>query len=427
MCATLSGPAGTPAPTRRALIGGAAATVLACPARAGTAPRVVVVGAGFGGATAARYLARGGAAVSLVEASPTYVACPFSNEVVAGLRGIEAQTFGYDGLGRAGLTLLRATASAVDPDARRVSLADGASLPYDRLILSPGIDLRFDAVPGYDAQAVTAMPHAWKAGAQTVLLARQLAALPEGGTVVLSAPANPYRCPPGPYERASLIAHFLKTRKPRAKLILLDAKDTFSKQKLFEEAWATLYPDVLEHVPLSSGGQVTAVDPAAMVVRTDFAEYKADVACIIPPQRAGRIAVLAGCADRSGWCPIDPVTFESQRVAGIHVIGDAAVAGAMPKSAFSANAQGKVCAQAVLDLLAGRAPQTPKLINTCYSLVAPGYGISIAGVFHPANGLLADVPGAGGTSPLGAPAAQRAQEAAQGEDWYRTITRDAFG
>jgi sulfide dehydrogenase [flavocytochrome c] flavoprotein chain len=422
-----AGPTTKLTPTRRGLLGGAAAAALARPALAGTPPRVVVVGAGFGGATAARALARGGADVTLIEAAQSYVSCPFSNEVVAGLRGMDAQTFGYDGLGRAGLKLAHGTASAVDPGARRVSLDDGTGFSYDRLVLSPGVDLRLDALPGYDANAVTAMPHAWKAGEQTVLLARQLAAMREGGTVVLSAPANPYRCPPGPYERASLIAHLLKTRKPRAKLILLDAKDTFSKQKLFEEAWAKLYPGVLEYVPLASGGQVTAVDPAQMIVRTDFSEYKADVACIIPPQRAGRIAQIAGCADRSGWCPIDPATFESRLVPGIHVIGDAAIAGAMPKSAFSANAQGKVCAAAVLDLLAGREPESPKLINTCYSLVAPGYGISIAGVFRPTEGLLADVPGAGGISPLGATDAVHAQEATYAEGWYRTITRDVFG
>ncbi|MDP4024961.1 FCSD flavin-binding domain-containing protein [Methylobacterium sp. NEAU 140] len=416
-----------PGATRRSVLGGAAASVLARPALGGARPRVVVVGGGFGGATAARELARGGADVTLVEASEAYVSCPFSNAVIAGLRGIDAQVLGYDALGRAGLRLVRGTASGVDPAARRVDLGDGTALPYDRLVLSPGIDLRFDVLPGYDADAVTAMPHAWRAGEQTVLLARQLAAMPEGGTVVLSAPANPYRCPPGPYERASLIAHFLKTRKPRAKLILLDAKDSFSKQKLFEPAWAALYPDVLEYVPLASGGQVAAVDPAAMIVRTDFADYKADVACIIPPQRAGRIAARAGCADRSGWCPIDPVTFESRLVPGIHVIGDAAIAGAMPKSAFSANAQGKVCAQAVLDLLDGREPESPRLINTCYSLVAPGYGISVAGVFRPTDGLLADVPGAGGISPPDAPAAVRAREAAYAESWYRTITGAVFG
>lgn len=414
-------------PTRRALLATGAALALVGPAIAQAVPKVVVIGGGFGGATAARALHRGGLDVTLVEVNPTYVSCPFSNEVIAGLQPMAAQRFGYGGLVRAGIRVVHEAATGIDSGARRVTLADGTALPYDRLVLSPGIDLRFDAIPGYDEAAASRMPHAWKAGEQTLLLARQIAAMPEDGTVVLSVPGNPYRCPPGPYERASLIAHVLKTRKPRAKLILLDAKDTFSKQRLFQSAWAALYPTQLEYVPLAEGGQVSAVDPDAMIVRTDFAEYKADVACIIPPQRAGRIAAIAGVADRSGWCPIDPVTFESRLMPGIHVIGDAAIAGAMPKSAFSANAQGKVCADAVIDLLAGRAPETPKLINTCYSLVAPGYGISIAGVYHPAGDVLADVEGAGGISPVDAPMTLRAQEALYAADWYRTITRQVFG
>ncbi|AWN50851.1 NAD(P)/FAD-dependent oxidoreductase [Methylobacterium sp. 17Sr1-1] len=413
---------------RRAVLAGLAATALPRPALAqGARGRVAVIGGGFGGATAARVLHRAGLDVTLVEPAETYWACPFSNEVIAGLRPMSAQAFGYEGLRASGVTIARTSAEAVDGAARQVRLADGRTLDYDRLILSPGIALRFDALPGYDAAAAETMPHAWKAGAQTELLAQKLAALPEGGTVVLSVPGNPYRCPPGPYERASLIAYYLKAHKPRAKLIVLDAKDTFSKQKLFEQAWKALYPGLLEYVPLAAGGQVTAVDPAAMTVATDFETYKADLACIIPPQRAAPIATQAGVADRSGWCPIDPVTFESRLVPRIHVIGDAAIAGAMPKSAFAANAQGKVCAEAVTDLLAGRTPAAPKLINTCYSLVAPGYGISVAGVYHPDKGVLADVEGAGGTSPVDAPDTVRQQEATYAEDWYRTITSAVFG
>ncbi|MGE7414373.1 NAD(P)/FAD-dependent oxidoreductase [Methylobacterium tarhaniae] len=413
---------------RRAVLAGLAAATLPRPALAqGARGRVVVVGGGFGGATAARVLHRAGLAVTLVEPAETYLACPFSNEVIAGLRPLSAQAFGYEGVRASGVTLARTSAEAVDGATRQVRLADGTTLDYDRLILSPGIALRFDALSGYDAAAAGVMPHAWKAGAQTELLARQLAAMPEGGTVVLSVPGNPYRCPPGPYERASLIAWFLKTRKPRAKLIVLDAKDTFSKQKLFESAWKALYPGTLEYVPLASGGQVTAVDPGEMSVATDFETYKADVACIIPPQRAAPIAAQAGVADRSGWCPVDPVTFESRLMPRIHVVGDAAIAGAMPKSAFAANAQAKVCAEAVIDLLAERTPSAPKLINTCYSLVAPGYGISVAGVYHPDKGVLADIEGAGGTSPVDAPDSVRRQEAAYAEDWYRTITAAVFG
>jgi NADPH-dependent 2,4-dienoyl-CoA reductase/sulfur reductase-like enzyme len=250
--------------------------------------------------------------------------------------------------------------------------------------------------------------------------------MPDGGTVVISAPANPFRCPPGPYERASLIAYYLKKAKPRSKLIILDAKDNFSKQRLFQTAWQQLYPEFIEWVSLSNGGKVISVDAKTRSLVTDFATYKADVANIIPPQRAAEIARLAGVADGTGWCPIDPVSFESRLQPNVHVIGDAAIAGAMPKSAFAANAQAKVCADALAALLHGEAPTPPKLINTCYSLVAPDYGISIAGVYHPAGGQLADVEGAGGVSPIDAPADFRALEAAYAQAWFRTITAETF-
>jgi NADPH-dependent 2,4-dienoyl-CoA reductase/sulfur reductase-like enzyme len=271
------------------------------------------------------------------------------------------------------------------------------------------------------------MPHAWRAGEQTLLLRRQLEAMPDGGLVVISAPANPFRCPPGPYERASLIAHYLKTKKPKSKLIVLDAKDTFSKQRLFQSAWAELYGGLLEWVSLSKGGKVVSVDPATRTLVTDFTRHKADVANVIPPQKAGRIADVAGVTDRSGWCPIDPATFESRLVPGIHVIGDAAIAGAMPKSAFAANSQAKTCAAVVARLVTGGAPAVPKLINTCYSLVAPDYGISVAGVYVPSGGQLAEVPGSGGVSPGEAPRATRATEAVLAEAWFRTITTEVFG
>ncbi len=406
---------------------GVAAAALARPALAQGRAKVVVVGGGFGGATCARALRRAGLDATLVEAEETYTACPMSNAAIASLRPLEELRFGYGALRREGVSVVHQAAAAVEAEARRVVLADGARLPYDRLVLAPGVDMRFDALPGYDARAAEALPHAWKAGAQTELLRRQLEAMEDGGTVVVSAPANPYRCPPGPYERASLIAHYLKTRKPRSKLILLDAKDNFSKQRLFEAAWASLYPGLLEHVPLSAGGAVTAVDAAERTLSTDFGDHRASVANVIPPQRAGRIAQAAGVADRSGWCPIDPATFESRLRPGIHVVGDAAIGGAIPKSAFAANAEAKVCADAVAGLLRDEAPATPKLINTCYSLVAPDHGISIAGVYRPAGDVFADVEGAGGTSPLDAPPSLRALEARYAEDWFRVITADVFG
>ncbi len=415
---------------RREVLGGAlAAPFLGRAATAQAAARVVVIGGGFGGATAARFLRRHapGLDVTLVEANPIFTACPFSNAVIAGLRGIEAQRFGYDALRAEGVRVIHQGATTVDGAARRVSLADASTLAYDRLILSPGIDFVWGGLPGYDEQAADRMPHAWKAGAQTVLLRRQLDAMADGGVVAMAVPPNPYRCPPGPYERASLVAWYLKTRKPRSKLIVLDAKDQFSKQRLFQDGWARLYPGLLEWVSLSNGGKVTAVDPAAMTLTTEFATVAAQVVTVIPPQRAGLIATAAGVADRSGWCPIDPVTFESRLVPAIHVIGDAAIAGAMPKSAFAANAQAKVCALAVARLLDGATPDVPRLINTCYSLLTPEEAISVAGVYQPENGVLADIKGAGGTTPPDAPLADREAEARYAEAWFRTITAESFG
>ena len=408
----------------------ASAALLPRPARAqGAAPRVVIVGGGFAGASCARALRQidSRIAVTLVEANPTFTACPLSNAVIGGLRELSAQQFTYERVAADGITIARATATGVDTQGRSVTLADGVRLPYDRLVLAPGIDIRWGALAGYDEAAAALMPHAWRAGEQTLLLRRQLEAMDDGGLVVISAPANPFRCPPGPYERASLIAHYLKTKKPRSKLIVLDAKDTFSKQRLFQAAWAELYPGLLEWVPLSKGGNVTSVDAATRTLVTDFGRHQAKVANVIPPQKAGRIAELAGVADRSGWCPIDPVTLESKLQPGIHVIGDAAIAGAMPKSAFAANSQAKVCAAAVVTLVRGGTPAAPKLINTCYSLVAPDYGISVAGVYHPSGGQLADVPGAGGVSPSDASRAARAAEAVLAEAWFRTITAEVFG
>jgi sulfide dehydrogenase [flavocytochrome c] flavoprotein chain len=421
-------------PSRRrfiaaAAVGASAATFpRALWAQGAAQPRVVVVGGGFGGATAARFLKRSDPRldVTLVEPNPIFTSCPFSNEVIAGLRDIKAQYFGYDRVASDGVTIAHQNATGVDAGARTVTLGNSAVLRYDRLVLAPGIDLRFDALPGYNEAAAELMPHAWKAGAQTVLLRRQLEAMEDGGTVVMALPALPYRCPPAPYERASLIAYYLKTKKPRSKIIVLDAKDTFSKQRLFENAWKELYPN-LEWISLSSGGNPTAVDAAAKTIMSDFDTYKADVANVIPPQKAGRIAELAGVADRTGWCPVDPVTFESLLVPGIHVVGDAAIAGAVPKSAFSANAAAKICAAAVAKLVRGEPPPQPKFVNTCYSVVAPDYGFSIAGVYQPVNGQWLEVEGAGGISPLNAPAAFRQQEVKLAYGWFNTITAEIFG
>ena len=418
--------------TRRTAVLGitAAAATLARPSilRAQSTGRVVVVGGGFGGAACARALkrAQGDLQVILIEPNAVITSCPFSNEVIAGLRDIEAQQFGHDRLAADGITVIGQAVTTIEPQQRSVLTADGVALPYDRLVLSPGIDFHFEALPGYDEAASEKMPHAWKAGAQTLLLRRQLEAMDDGGTVAIAVPANPSRCPPAPYERASLIAHYLKTKKPRSKVLVLDAKDNFSQQRLFEKAWKELYGDMIERIGLSQGGRVTSVDPSTRTIITEFGNYTPDVANVIPPQRAGRIAEITGAADSTGWCPIDPTTFESKLVKNIHVIGDACLGGGIPKSASAASAQGKACAAAIVAMFAGRAPDTPRLTGVCYNTVAPGYGFSLAGNYQPRGDIFAEIEG-GATSPLDAPRELRAREADEAERWFQTITADTFG
>jgi sulfide dehydrogenase [flavocytochrome c] flavoprotein subunit len=418
--------------TRRNVVRGIAATA-ASPtffraARAQSVARIVVIGGGFGGASCARALRQidPKLQVTLVEPNRTFIACPFSNEVIAGLREIEAQQFTYDRIIAEGVTVIAQAAVSINLQMRLVVLADGKSLGYDRLVLAPGIDVRFDALPGYDEAAAAKMPHAWKAGEQTLLLRKQLEAMDDGGLVVLAVPAAPLRCPPAPYERASLIAHYLKTRKPRSKVLILDAKDAFPQQRLFENAWKELYPGMIERVSLSQGGRVTSVDSATNTIVTDFGNYTAQVANVIPAQKAGRIAEIAGAADNTGWCPIDPVTFASKLVANVHVIGDACIGGGIPKSASAANAQGKACAGAVAKLISGMQPETPRLVGACYNTVAPGYAFSLSGVYQPKDDMFAEIEG-GGTSPVDAPRELRKHEADEARSWYKTITVEAFG
>jgi sulfide dehydrogenase [flavocytochrome c] flavoprotein subunit len=389
---------------------------------------VVVVGGGFGGATAAKYLSRAGVNVTLVEQNSTFATCPFSNTVLGGLNDIGAITHSYDGIRASGVSVVHDRATGIDPDARSVALAGGGAVSYDRLIVSPGIDFKWDVIEGYDEAAAEIMPHAWKAGSQTELLRNQIVAMDDGGVVVIAPPANPFRCPPGPYERASLIAHYLKENKPNSKVLILDAKDAFSKQGLFQAGWAELYGDLIEWVPFSQGGNVRAVDPATMTVITDFDTYPADVANIIPPQRSNRIVDSAGLAGDGDWCPINQLTFESSLVPNIHVLGDASMAGAMPKSGFSANNQAKVCAAAIAALLQEQEVLSPSFINVCYSLVGPEYGISVAAVYRLNDeGAIASVQGAGGTSPADAGADFRKLEADYAHGWYAGITADIFG
>ena len=418
--------------TRREVGGliAASAALLAAPTvlRAQTTARVIVIGGGFGGASCARALRQADAKleVTLVEANKTFTSCPQSNEVIAGLREINAQYFGYDKIAAEGVRVVLQAAAAIDAPAHKVTLADGATLAYDRLVLAPGIDIDFTALQGYDEAASALMPHAYKAGEQTLLLRQQIEAMPDGGTVAIAVPANPSRCPPAPYERASLIADYLKTYKPKSKVLILDAKDSFSQQKLFEQAWNELYAGMIERIPLSQGGRVTGVEIATRTVVTEFGNYNPDVANIIPPQKAGRIAALAAAADRTGWCPIDAATFASKLLPDVHVIGDACLGGGIPKSAGAAQAQGKACAAVIVRDLTGRSSEPPPLTGICYSLVAPNTAFSLSGVYQPKGDLFAEVEG-GRTSSLDAPRNARAAEADAATAWFKALTHDAFG
>ncbi len=408
---------------------GAASLALPVSAFARAKAKIVIIGGGFGGASAARLLVTllPSSEITLIEPNVVYTACPFSNLVLGTDRSLSEQQFGYGGLRALGVNVVNAIALDVDPAARTVSLEAGETLAYDRLILSPGIDMRWNAVEGYDQAAAEIFPHAWKAGPQTLLLRRKLDALEDGAPVIMSVPLAPFRCPPGPYERASMIAHYLKTRKPRSKLIVLDAKDSFSKMALFQEAWAEHYPDHLEWRGASNDGTVSRVDATSGTIETDFESFEGTAINVIPPQKAGMIADRAGVSDATGWCPIDPLAFESKLQPNIHVIGDATIAAPMPKSAFSANLQAKICALGVARLVSGLEPQATVLSNTCYSFTTPDEAISIAGVYSNENNGLVSISGAGGVSPLGAEPSIRAQEAAQAKSWFETITKEAFG
>jgi sulfide dehydrogenase [flavocytochrome c] flavoprotein subunit len=403
-------------------------------ARANT-KKVVVVGGGTGGATAAKYLKRldKDIDVTIVEPNKTYFTCYFSNEVIVGERDMKSIEVGYDGLEKMGIKMVFDSAEAIDGGAKTVKTKGGQSLPFDRCIVSPGVEFLYDKIEGYSAEVAEKIPHAWKAGPQTSILKKQLADMKDGGVIAIVAPPNPFRCPPGPYERASLIAHYLQKHKPKSKVIILDAKQKFSKQGLFIQGWEKFYgfgtdKALIEWRP-GPDATVTKVDPKEMTLTYGEVgeEMKADVINIIPHQRAGRIAVDAGLIDDSGWCPVDGKTFESKKVAGVHVIGDACIAGAMPKSGYAANSQAKVCAAAVVALLNEGEVGVPSFVNTCYSLIAPEWAISVAGVYKlGADGKIAEVPGSGGLTPMDASPDAHAREVQYAYSWYTNIVHDIF-
>jgi sulfide dehydrogenase [flavocytochrome c] flavoprotein subunit len=415
--------------TRRRFLAAAAGLALAGLARRGrpapllpdTRRRVVVVGGGFGGAIAAKYLRLHDPSleVVLIERNTNYVSCPFSNLVLAGLRDLADNTVGYDDLAsRHQITLLHTEVIAVEPEQRRVVTRDG-TVGYHRLVLSPGIDFRYDEIEGADAaETPRLMPHAWRAGEQTLLLRAQLEAMRNGGTVVVSVPLAPFRCPPGPYERVSLIAWYLKRAKPRSKIIVLDANpDIAAKARLFRAAWSELYPGMVEYRPSQ---KVTRVLAAQRALDTGVDRVRGDVVNLIPPQKAAPIAHQAGVVGEDGkWCPVNQVSFESSRVPGIHVIGDACIAGAMPKSAFSANSQAKVAALNILALMNGREPDPPAHVNVCYSYVTDREAMSVAGLYRVHRGETLFVPLAGGL-----PSRYTEIEGVQARSWFNNILRE---
>jgi sulfide dehydrogenase [flavocytochrome c] flavoprotein subunit len=398
----------------------------------GASKKVVIVGGGTAGATAARYLrmADPGIEVTVIEANKDYYTCYLSNEVLSGVRKLESLKHGYSGLNREGIKVVHDVVTGIDAKAQKVKTKGGASFSYDRCIVAPGIDFKWNTIKGYDAVTAEKIPHAWKAGSQTTTLRKQLVAMKNGGTVIIAAPPNPFRCPPGPPERVSQIAHYLKNVKPKSKIILLDPKKKFSKYKLFIQGWEKFYGfgtanSLIEHV--KSDG-VVKVNAKGMTVKTASGNtIKGDVINIIPAQMSGKVGVIAGLTNKKGWCPIDLKTFESTLHKNIHIIGDASIATGMPKSAYAANSQAKVCASAVADMLNGRKPGIPSYVNTCYSIIAEDWGISVAAVYRLAEDGSKITKVSGGLTPMDASIEYHRREVENAYSWLNNITADAFG
>jgi sulfide dehydrogenase [flavocytochrome c] flavoprotein subunit len=386
------------------------------------AKRVVVVGGGYGGTIAAKYIRMMDKSIEvvLIERNDHFVSCPFSNLYIGGvIKDLNPLTIKYDKLAaNHGVKVVQAEVTGIDPAGKVVTTSKG-TVSYDRLVLSPGVDFRLEEMKGYDAAAMEIMPHAWKAGPQTVLLRKQLEAMKDGGTMVMTVPLAPYRCPPGPYERASMVAHYLKKNKPKSKLVVLDANpDITSKGGLFKKGWKDNYEGIIDYRPAK---KVTEVEPGKMTVLIEGLEdVKGDVINVIPPQRAGQIAVAAGLVgDDKNWCPVNPTTFESTKQAGIHVIGDACVAGAMPKSGYSANSEAKICATNIVALMNGKETTEMSGINTCYSYITDKEAVSVAAVYAVKEGKIIAVPNSGGVSPADFSAAK--MEAIYAESWLKNI------
>ncbi len=419
--------------TRRrfGLLAGAATATLALPRylRAQGKPKVVVVGGGPGGATAARYIAKdseGSIDVTLIDPAEQFTTCFFSNLFLGGYRDFNSITHSYDKLeSDYGITKVTGMAVAVDRDARTVRMADGSTIPFDRLVISPGIDLIYDSVEGYSREAAEIAPHAYKAGPQTLLLKAELDAIENGQQIVIVPPPNPYRCPPAPYERASMMAHLLKSNGVDAKIIILDPKEKFSKQGLFQEGWEKYYPGMIEWYGPTVHGGIGAVDVVAGTVETDLDTFRGDLLNIIPAQKAGAIASQAGLTDGSGFCPIDAETMRSTADANIYVLGDASIAGAMPKSAFGANSQAKVAAMSIRGELTGSKVFPARYSNTCWSLIETDDAVKVGAQYVPQDGKIVSTHSF--ISQTDEDAAIRKANYEELVGWYKGITTDIFG
>ncbi|MEE2622533.1 MAG: NAD(P)/FAD-dependent oxidoreductase [Pseudomonadota bacterium] len=391
-------------------------------------PKVVVIGGGAGGATAARYIAKdskGAIDVTLVEPTRSYYTCFFSNLYLGGFRDFDSIGHSYGKLASDfGINVVHDWAVDVDSSGKTVSLAGGGTLNYDKLILSPGIDFVDNSVPGWDLSSQNKMPHSYKAGSQTQLLNAQIENMRQGGTYCMVAPPNPYRCPPGPYERVSMVAHKLKKINPSAKILILEPKPKFSKQGLFEEGWNKHYSGMIEMIGPEMGGKGVEVRPASMEVIVDGEAEKVDVCNVIPAMKAGKIAELAGVTD-GNWAPTIAHTMQSRKNSDIHILGDAAAQGDMPKSGFSANSQAKVCAMAVRGELTDSKVFPAKFSNTCWSLVDTNDGIKVGASYEATDEKIAKV--SGFVSKTGEDAAVRKATYEESLGWYAGITSDMFG
>lgn len=411
--------------------------------------KVVVIGGGYGGAAAAKYVKMLDPSidVTLIEPNTVYTSCPLSDEVISGLRDIKTLQKDYNGLKKRGVNVMHDYVTGVDAAKKTVATKGGKTLGYDALVMSPGIEFNFGAVEGYSEAVAEQIPHAYKAGPQTLLLKKQLEAMPDGGTFIIATPPKPFRCPPGPYERAAQVAYYCKNHgKAKAKILILDSNDSFSKKGLFEKAYKDLYgygPDgMIQWIPAKDDGKVIKVDPKTKTAYTTFADHKADVLNLIPAHTAGAIAKSTGLTNAGGWCEVVPMTMESAVAKDIYTIGDACIAGElpvydMPKSAHMAITQAKVAAGAIVAKLNGAPPPVPYYVNTCYSAVAPDYGFSVVHIFKVEDNKFVYVKTAGGTSPVDAPAKddkpavvvpriQYKLEAEYADGWLRNVLADAF-